>query len=229
MRIAIFSDIHGNADALSVALEAAKSSGCERYLIAGDLVGYYYDASLVLEMISDLQCEIVLGNHEQMLRMLKKNPSMEASIREKYGSALSVAIKELSETHFELLTNAPTSKSITIGNCFVNISHGSPWQYDSYIYPESGLDVWEKFLNYQESIFVLGNTHHQMLRRFRGKLIINPGSIGQSRSDSACVQWAELDSDTLDVHFRSRPYDSSRVLEMCIRLDPNLGNLQRYL
>jgi hypothetical protein len=43
MRIALLSDIHGNIDALEVCLNSVRDSGCTEFLIAGDIVGYYYD------------------------------------------------------------------------------------------------------------------------------------------------------------------------------------------
>jgi putative phosphoesterase len=229
MRVALLSDIHGNADALNVVLASAQSSGCERYLIAGDLVGYYYDACKVLKMLSNLDYEHVLGNHEQMLCALIENPSLDDEIRKKYGSALRVSIEQLSKKQLKHLIDAPKSKSLTIENKLINISHGAPWQYDFYIYPDSSDDVWKKFLPFEESIFIVGNTHHQLIKRFRGKLIINPGSVGQSRTDRGSAQWAELDLGTLDVTFKSLFYDTSETYYQSLHYDPDLEQLRKYL
>ena len=229
MRLAILSDIHGNADALSVVLESTQKSGCELYLIAGDSIGYYYEPVRVLNMLSKLKCEFVLGNHEAMLHQLISNPSLETKIRESYGSALSLTIKQLSRAQIDSLICAPKSKSLRIANRSINISHGAPWQFDCYIYPDSEENLWEKFLSFEESIFIVGNTHHQLIKRYRGKLILNPGSVGQSRTDSGAAQWAEIELSNLDITFKSLSYNTGKTLEKCMRLDPNLELLRKYL
>ena len=68
-----------------------------------------------------------------------------------------------------------------------------------------------------------------MIKRFKDKLIINPGSIGQSRTDPGMAQWAELDTENLDLTFRSVPYDTSRILKSCERYDPENLSLQKAL
>ena len=53
MRVGLLADIHGNADSLASVLAAAESLGVERLLIAGDLVGYYYDVEGVLALLDE--------------------------------------------------------------------------------------------------------------------------------------------------------------------------------
>jgi hypothetical protein len=40
MRLAIFSDVHANIEALSAVMEAYKSENVDRYFCIGDVVGY---------------------------------------------------------------------------------------------------------------------------------------------------------------------------------------------
>lgn len=225
MRIALLSDIHGNIDALNVCLNSVLDSGCTEFLIAGDIVGYYYDVESVMSLLSKHSYAFVIGNHEIMLRKLIENPSLSLSIRTKYGSALDIALTKLSSSQLEFLCNAPAVSSLTLGNRRFNLSHGSPWLVDEYLYPDTKNDIWDKFLGYQDDVFILGNTHHQMLKRIEGKLIINPGSVGQSRTDKFHAQWAEIETSTLEVTFKSIPYDSSRLLKECQRIDGGLNIL----
>ena len=225
MRIALLSDIHGNIDALDVCLNSVRDSGCTEFLIAGDIVGYYYDVESVMSLLSKHTYTFVIGNHEIMLRELMKNPSLSQSIRAKYGSALEIALTKLSSSQLEFLCNAPAVTSLTLGDRRFNLSHGSPWLVDEYLYPDTKNEIWDKFLGYQDDVFIIGNTHHQMLKRIKGKLIINPGSVGQSRTDKSHAQWAEIETSTLEVTFKSIPYDSSRLLRECQKLDQGLNIL----
>ena len=43
MKIAIVSDIHANATAFQVVLNSLRSKNVDALLIAGDLVGYYFE------------------------------------------------------------------------------------------------------------------------------------------------------------------------------------------
>jgi predicted phosphodiesterase len=222
MRIALLSDIHGNIDALEVCLKSVRDSGCTELFITGDIVGYYYDVESVMSVLSDFTYSFVVGNHEIMLRELMENPSLSQSIRVKYGSALDIAIMKLTSSQLEFLCSSPTVTSLSRGDRRFNLSHGSPWMVDEYLYPDTKNEIWGKFLQYDDEVFVIGNTHHQMLKRIRGKLIINPGSVGQSRTDRSQAQWAEIDASTLEVSFKSVRYDSSRLLNKCEEIDPGL-------
>jgi putative phosphoesterase len=229
MLIALLSDIHGNADALKAALYSENSIKYGKVIVSGDIVGYYYEPHLVLQMLSDFDYYLVRGNHEVMLNSLRSNPDLSGEINQKYGSALDRALISLPTEVLDLLCNAPDSLTLNVDNLSINISHGAPWKIDEYLYPNANQSVWSEFLNYSEDIFIIGNTHHQLIKRLKGKLIINPGSIGQSRTNPGMAQWAEFNTETLDVTFRSVNYDSSRVLKRCIENDPSVDILRKYL
>lgn len=229
MRVGLLSDIHGNSAALKMTLNSALKAGCELFLVSGDSVGYYYDANTVLDLLFKLEFRIVRGNHEVMLQNLRGKPELSSEIKEKYGCALEKSILELTDEKLDFLCNAPDSLTIDFDTFSLNLSHGSPWCIDTYIYPDSNISVWQKFLNHYEDVFVIGNTHHQLIKRFEGKLIINPGSVGQSRTNKGMAQWAEMDSTNLDVTFKSVAYDTSDLIKECINFDPDLALLRKHL
>jgi predicted phosphodiesterase len=109
------------------------------------------------------------------------------------------------------------------------ISHGSPWDINEYLYPNVDLKVWDRFDEYDFEVFVVGHTHHQMIKRIGNKVVINPGSVGQSRSTKGSADWALLSLADLSVTFHSTPYNSRPLLEQCQKLDPGLQLLSRHL
>jgi len=229
MRIALLSDIHGNLDALVACLDSIRKSEVEILIISGDMIGYYYEADHVMSALSDFNYDFVSGNHEAMLRKLIKHPEISASVRGKYGSALEMALEKLSSDQIDFLTSAPITKSIYIGGKLFNVSHGSPWDVDEYFYPDTKQESWDRFLNLPEEVFVLGNTHHQLLKRQGRKIIINPGSVGQSRTDPGFAQWAEMDTLDMDITFKSVPYSTKRLIDLCHEIDPEVEILTRHL
>jgi putative phosphoesterase len=229
MRIALLSDIHGNIDALVACLDSIRKSECEMLIVSGDLIGYYYEADLVIDALSNFSYQFVSGNHEAMLGKLIKHPENSSSIRKKYGSALDMALEKLSSDQIDFLTSAPITKSLLIEGRQFNVSHGSPWNVDDYFYPDTKQEAWDRFLNLPEEVFVLGNTHHQLLKRQNGKIILNPGSVGQSRTDPGFAQWAEMDTLDLEITFKSVPYSTKRLIELCHENDPGVEILTRHL
>ena len=54
MRIAIFSDIHANLEALEAVLADAEEQKCNSYICLGDVVGYNADPAACLERVRAL-------------------------------------------------------------------------------------------------------------------------------------------------------------------------------
>ncbi len=65
MRYAIFGDIHANYEALQAVLADAESKGCTHYVCLGDVVGYNANPHECVELIRELGCPVVKGNHDE--------------------------------------------------------------------------------------------------------------------------------------------------------------------
>ena len=65
MKYAILSDIHSNLEALQVVLDHAQKQKCTHYVCVGDIVGYGPNPKECLQIIRDLNCPVVMGNHDE--------------------------------------------------------------------------------------------------------------------------------------------------------------------
>ena len=65
MKFAVLSDIHSNLEALQVVLDDAQKLKCTHFVCLGDIVGYGANPSECLELIRQLNCPTVLGNHDE--------------------------------------------------------------------------------------------------------------------------------------------------------------------
>ena len=65
MRFAIFSDIHGNLEALEAVLSDARERHCTHFICLGDIVGYNANPRECVEIVRDLDCPTVKGNHDE--------------------------------------------------------------------------------------------------------------------------------------------------------------------
>jgi predicted phosphodiesterase len=65
MKFAILSDIHSNLEALQTTLADAAAQKCTHYVCLGDVVGYGPNPRECLQVIRDLNCPTVMGNHDE--------------------------------------------------------------------------------------------------------------------------------------------------------------------
>ena len=64
MKYAIMSDAHANPLALKTAIADARSFRCEKFIFAGDITGYGYDAKATLDLVRKNFDVVLLGNHD---------------------------------------------------------------------------------------------------------------------------------------------------------------------
>jgi len=72
MKIGILANIHANHLALEAVLNRSKKEGVELLLIAGDLVGYYFEPLKVIQLLDPWDKVVIRGNHEEYLKCKSK-------------------------------------------------------------------------------------------------------------------------------------------------------------
>src|SRR5262249_31827675 len=65
MRFAILSDIHANLEALEAVLADARDRRCTHFICLGDVVGYNANPRECLDLVRELDCPVVKGNHDE--------------------------------------------------------------------------------------------------------------------------------------------------------------------
>ena len=64
MRYGIFADVHSNLEALGAIIHAYKEEAIDKYLCAGDVVGYGANPKECVEQVKMLTMVTVAGNHD---------------------------------------------------------------------------------------------------------------------------------------------------------------------
>lgn len=230
-RVAVLGDIHGNIDAFRAVLEDIKKESINQLLITGDLVGYYYHADKVLNALKGWRYELVQGNHDGMLGEISTwSNEMKKAYRQKYGSALEYAAKELlSESEIAYLAELPYRKELFIAGRSILLCHGSPWNRDEYIYPDASNDVLARCTTGGFDVVIMGHTHYPMIKKYKVTLLLNPGSVGQPRNQQSGASWALLYLDNLYVQLRYVPYDVKEVIAEARQKDPAVPYLAEIL
>jgi predicted phosphodiesterase len=110
--------------------------------------------------------------------------------------------------------------------------HGSPLANTDTILSTTPMEVLDGFFSGQaSSVWVGGHTHIQMLRRTGDKLILNPGSVGNSFRHPyspgftpELLPWAEYailraEAETISVDLRRVPFDTQKTLRLITASD----------
>lgn len=229
MKLALLGDFHGNHLALQAVLAAASSSGVEKLLVTGDLVGYYYAPLQVLELLRPWDRHVVRGNHEDMLNTAQSDPAFLAQVDVCYGTGLRAAIEQLDTQQLDELCNLPHPLELVINGCNILLCHGTPWDIDQYVYPDAQLELMEGCAMQKFDLVVLGHTHYPMQQQIGKTLVVNPGSVGQPRNRQPGAHWAIFDTLSRSLQFRQEAYDSSALVRECQQRHPELPYLSEVL
>ena len=236
MKYAIMSDAHANPLALKTALADARALGCEKFVFAGDITGYGYDAKATLDIVRKNFDVVLLGNHDSACAGLE--PSWEVLMNSNYALDREARDK-LSLDDMDWLRTLPLLH-VEDGFAVVHGDFVNPKAWN-YIVSKEGAEL--NFRKCKERLMFCGHTHHAMVWEatdkgvFREKLadrfahaalkpesisfkptrsrhIVNCGSIGYPRAD-LCSSYAIFDSAAVKVCVRRLPFDfKSYIAEM---------------
>jgi predicted phosphodiesterase len=215
MKYAILGDIHANLEALTAVLKDANEQGIDKFISTGDLVGYGANPSECLDMLAQIKCEIVQGNHDFYA-------ASQSAVTNFTPSAARTVIwtrEQLSSEHRDFLSKLPLVK--TIAN--VTLCHSSLWKPAAWNYVRDEEAASRSFKKQPTPLCVIGHTHkpmifernetlhmhpHDSFSFLNGhKYIINPGSVGQPRDNNPLTGYTVLDLQANSVQLRRLPYD----------------------
>jgi putative phosphoesterase len=228
MKLGIISDIHGNAPALKAVLGAMRGQ-VDECVFLGDLVGYY---SFAEECIALGRHELkigVLGNHDEIfLRCSREQSQLPEEYTAHFGSALERTLNARDPETLALVSSWPLTRKLEFAGTSIFMCHGAPWDpLHARVYPD--FQDWEKFSEVAQEIILLGHTHYPMVRHWNGKLIVNPGSVGQPRDHAGGACYAVLDTSRKEVSLCRVSYDFSSLIEDSRAHDPSLPYLCEVL
>lgn len=212
MQYIIFSDIHGNLEALKVLLDIENPEMKKRFIFCGDVCGYYYQAKECSDLLQDINGLIaVRGNHDQYYLDAYDDTARTKELVEKYGSSYMDKYEDV-RTYIESL---PKRAEIHCGEMVIHIQHGTPIELlEGRLYPDTPLPKGEP-----GHIYITGHTHYRMLKEERNSIWINPGSLGQPR-DGKGFSYCVLDDETLDVSFRNVNVNIEKLVQEVRLRDP---------
>jgi predicted phosphodiesterase len=191
MRIAIFSDVHGNLPALEAFVDHT-ARDVDAYVCLGDIVNYGPWNDECLELVFSLPNIVVLeGNHERLFLGVE-DPSHEiALVQDFYRHSIA------SFTRSDLIVGLPLEYEVDGFTCTHTID-------DKRIYRDTPVEI--------DRNYVIGHTHHAFDITRSKHRIINCGSIGQNRKDLSRSSYALMDLDLESVSLKEFTYDYGKLI-----------------
>ena len=227
MRIAVFSDVHGNCYALDQVLADLQRHPVDQLICLGDAVQGGAQPAETVARLRDLGCPIVMGNADAWLLTGEVTSDNEA-ITAPQEEVRQWCLAQLSAADRAFIAGfQPTVELPLEGGRRVLCFHGSPTSFDDLIFPETAEDEFVRLLGpFAPAIMTGGHTHLQQVRRLGETFFFNPGSVGvaydRHQPDDAQRRldpWAEYavlssEGDWLALEFRRVPYDPRPLMEI---------------
>ena len=222
MKFALFSDIHANLEALEKAFSHASSLGISRFVILGDTVGYGANPNECFEWVLSHGSLVLMGNHEKALTdiplRLHFSP-LAAEAIEWTAARMDANLISKSMT----LEFMRTEKDLT----FVHSSPDRPENFP-YLYPQD--DAAPAFQSMKTRICFIGHTHipscfcelSQTAENLKpgifkipqkGKVILNPGSVGQPRDKDPRLAFGIYDDELQTFEVFRLEYENQKAAE----------------
>ena len=215
MKIAIFSDIHANLEALEAVLADTKNQGCTDYVCLGDVVGYNADPVACLNIIRDMGCPIVKGNHD----FDSGNDTPLDQMNDLAANSLKWTRQQLSVDQRKWLSRLRMVRQVQD----FTIVHSTLDQPTSWNYVTNRHDAMSNFSYQISPVCFYGHTHlpityykHEQTGSLPPttvpindgvKYFINPGAVGQPRDGDWRASYCIYDLETKVVTFRRVAYD----------------------
>lgn len=202
--------MHGNAEALSVLPQ-----DYDQLWVLGDLVNYGPNPREIIDFVRSHATLAVRGNHDHAIGF-DTDPRCSGPYRAMAAEMGHFTQSVLTEEEREYLRSLPLSvTSETHGSRF-QLCHATPTDpLFAYCPPES--PEWEKEVHAVSPGYLLvGHTHLQFRREIDGRVIVNPGSLGQPKNGAPQACFAVWTDGHLE--FRAAPYPYSRTIDKIQRL-----------
>ncbi len=222
MRLAVLSDIHSNLVALDAVLDdLARAPAVDEVWACGDIVGYGPQPNEVIGRLRERNVRAVMGNHDgAAVGMVEV-----AWFNDAAAIAIQWTAEVLTAESREYLAALPERR--VEGS--VTAVHGSPrdpiWEYVS-----SAAVAAASMGAFETRICLFGHTHFPMVYAQDddgmhetigtpgpaaplpgGRVMMNPGSVGQPRDGDPASAYLLVDLDAQTLEFRRVPYDIERT------------------
>jgi putative phosphoesterase len=211
MRIAIFSDVHGNLPALTATLADIAAQQPDRVYCLGDLVGYASSPNEVIDLIRERHIPTVMGNYDDGVGF--ERAECGCAYRDPIDHELGQQSLEWTKAHTTEASKAflrglvPQIRFEADGKRILLV-HGSPRKINEYLFEDRPVSSVQRLAHASNAdVIAFGHTHMPYVKSVDDVLFVNVGSVGKPKDEDVRGCYALLDTPQLSVTLRRVPYD----------------------
>jgi diadenosine tetraphosphatase ApaH/serine/threonine PP2A family protein phosphatase len=239
MRLAIFSDVHANLEALSAVIEAYRTENIDRYYCLGDVVGYGANPNECANIVREVAAITILGNHDAAVAGRMDYSYYYEAARQALDAHASCLTKE----NMSWLKALPYKQMLDESG--VLLCHGSPVRIEEFEYifaPEQARECLPIFEELGQ-LTVIGHSHlckvfalkpgyveelppSDFVLKDGFKYIVSVGSVGQPRDYDNRASYTVYDTEERVFEFKRVAYDIDGAAQkiFAAELERNFGN-----
>lgn len=209
MRIAIFSDIHGNLQALEAVLTDLRAQRPDVVYCLGDLVGYGASPNEVTERIRAEQIPTVMGNYDDGVGFDRDECgcAYRDPVDQQLGDrSLAWTKAQTTPDNKAFLRTLAKEIRFDADGRRVLLVHGSPRKMNEYLFQDRPVSSFQRLAAASDAdVIVFGHTHKPYQKTVSDVLFINDGSVGKPKDHDWRACYVILENG--GVMFRRVEYD----------------------
>ena len=215
-KIAVLGDIHANLDALEVVLADARAQNVNEFICTGDVVGYNACPNECSQLVRELGCAVVQGNHDHYC-------AFEESLEDFHHLAAAVVAwtrRQLSSDNSAWLRSLPYTAMVK----GIQVVHSTLDMPEHWGYVFESVEAEPSFSYQKTQVCFHGHTHvpvvfeHQfgtvgrlepgtIELRLGRKYFVNVGSVGQPRDGDPRACYCIYEPSKHLLEYRRLEYD----------------------
>lgn len=221
-RVGVFSDIHGNLQALERVLSELENLDVDFMVCCGDVVGYGANPNQCIDVLRDRKIPTIAGNHDHAaLSRIDITYFNEVAKR-----AITWTRQAMTPQNEQFLREMP----LTIEASDMLFVHSSPRNPDAWNYVITMGDARQSFQHYGQRVCFIGHSHTPFIvENHEGNLacpavpaiqikegrryLVNVGSVGQPRDRNPDACFAVYDREAGIIEIRRVEYDLAKAQE----------------
>lgn len=205
IRVAVFSDVHGNVHGLRAVLADIEEHGpFDHIVVAGDHCLNGPDPAEALDLILSSSSAVLYGNTD---RDITSSGETDPDLGRKKSDSISWTrqqlgrkrLKALEKLSFDFRIEAPDGTSLVV-------VHANPHDVDRHIFPDRSDEELRELIGEPDAtILAFGHLHTPFVRQLDSVLLVNIASAGLPRDGDRRATWGEFNWSadtgwTADVH-----------------------------
>ncbi len=195
-RVAVITDIHGNAPALEAALRQIEELDVDETYCGGDLVGYGPRPNEVCRTIEERAIPTIYGNYDYAIARDRDDCGCfypTPKDREIGQGSVAWTLERTDDRWKRFMHDLPFDLRFELASKRVRLVHGSPRKVNEYLFEDRAARTFERIAHLADcDILLFGHTHKPWVREYGGVLFVNCGSVGKPKDGDPRGSFAVL-------------------------------------